>query len=126
MEARITATGSFKDTMSFLEKIKMKSYLSNIEAIAQEGVERLKAATPVDTGVTADSWGYTIDNTADGCKITWTNSNSVDGIPIVVLLHYGHGTRQGGYVEGRDFINPALEPLMKRLTELSWEGGLLK
>ena len=126
MEARITATGSFKDTMTFLEKIKMKSYLSNIEAIAQEGVERLKAATPVDTGVTADSWGYTISRTESSIKITWTNDNSADGIPIVVLLHYGHGTRQGGYVEGRDFINPALKPLMDKLEGLTWEGGLLK
>lgn len=126
MEARITATGSFKDTMTFLEKIKMKSYLSNIEAIAQEGVERLKAATPVDTGVTADSWGYTISRTDSSIKITWTNDNSADGIPIVVLLHYGHGTRQGGYVEGRDFINPALKPLMDKLEGLTWEGGLLK
>lgn len=126
MEARITATGSFKDTMTFLEKIKMKSYLSNIEAIAQEGVERLKAATPVDTGVTADSWGYTISRTESSIKITWTNDNSADGIPIVVLLHYGHGTRQGGYVEGRDFINPALKPLMDKLEGLAWEGGLLK
>lgn len=126
MEARITATGSFKDTMTFLEKIKMKSYLSNIEAIAQEGVERLKAATPVDTGVTADSWGYTITKTDSSVKITWTNDNSTKGIPIVVLLHYGHGTRQGGYVEGRDFINPALKPLMDKLEGLTWEGGLLK
>lgn len=80
------------------------------------GVERLRAATPVDSGVTADSWSYEIKKDGHNYALIWTNSNMAEWIPVVILLQYGHGTRGGTWVEGRDFINPALRDVFEDLS----------
>lgn len=95
--------------------------MDNIEAYAQKGVEALAAATPVDTGKTAASWSYEIQSKNDILTITWKNSNEADGIPIVVLLYYGHGTPQGHYVKGRDFITPAIRPVFDEIADKVWK-----
>jgi hypothetical protein len=92
-----------------------------LEKYAKQGVTALAANTPVDSGVTADSWGYEVIVSNTSLRINWTNKNIVDNIPIVILLQYGHGTRAGTYVQGRDFINPAIRPIFDRLSEDIWK-----
>lgn len=85
------------------------------------GVDALSAATPVDTGKTAASWGYVITRTSDTATITWTNSNVNNGVPIALILQYGHGTGTGGYVKGRDYIKPAIRPVFDELANELWK-----
>ena len=80
----------------------------------------MSAATPVDTGETASSWGYTLEETKKGISIVWTNSNVNEGVPIALILQYGHGTGTGGYVKGRDYINPAIRPIFDKIAEKVW------
>lgn len=87
----------------------------------QEGVEALRAATPKDTGTTANSWSYAVHKGTGSITITWSNSNIVDGVPIAVILQYGHGTRNGGYVQGTDYINPAMKPIFDKIAQRAWE-----
>ena len=84
------------------------------------GVAALSSATPVDTGLTANSWHYTIENVNGYIKISFNNSNIQNGVPIAIILQYGHGTRNGGWVEGRDYINPAIQPIFDKITENAW------
>ena len=91
-----------------------------LDRYGQEGVEALAKATPKDTGKTAASWGYTVTKGKESIAITWRNSNIVDGVPIAVILQYGHGTRNGGYVEGVDYINPAMRPIFERIAARAW------
>jgi hypothetical protein len=81
------------------------------------GVERLSAATPVRTGLTADSWSYKVENQNEGYKLTFSNSNTSEGIPIIVFLRYGHVTSTGGWVEGNDFVKPIIDQLLVELQE---------
>lgn len=113
--------GSFKNIDAFLSAMKRRELYNGLNALGQEGVNALSAATPEDSGVTASSWYYTVEITPDGANITWRNDNIVDGVPLVILLQYGHGTGTGGYVQGRDFINPAIEPLFTRIAEEVWK-----
>lgn len=117
---RIRQHGDFSKTLKYLEKTKSTSYLKILETYGKKGVTALAAATPVDSGLTASSWGYTITQKADGAVITFTNSNIVDGVPIAIILQYGHATRNGGWVEGRDYINPAIRPVFDELAENAW------
>lgn len=88
---------------------------------AKEGVEALAAATPVDTGKTSESWSYTISIDSRTASITWTNSNvTTEGTPIAILIQYGHGTRFGVYVQGYDYINPAIKPIFDKITNRVW------
>lgn len=104
--------GSFKNAFAFLNYLKNKQYLVYIEQYAQKGVEALSLATPKDTGKTANSWRYEIKFGAVKSEIIWLNDNlTVDGEPIAIMLQYGHGTGTGGYVQGRDYINPAIAPV---------------
>lgn len=116
-------SGDFKNTENFFNRFSKANYVRsfNLDEYGREGVDALMLATPVDTGLTASSWGYEISNNGYSYAITWTNSNIVDGIPIVVLLQYGHGTRNGGYVQGRDFINPAMQPIFDRIANEAWK-----
>lgn len=117
----LTYKGNLKKTSDFLENAKKFNPKTILERYAQQGVQALMSATPTDSGKTANSWGYEITIATGSYSITWTNSNLVDGVPLVILLHYGHGTRNGGYVEGRDFINPALRPIFDSLADAAWK-----
>lgn len=112
-----TVKNDFGRTTRFLQKISNAEFQQLIAQYAQDGVDALAAATPVDSGRTADCWGYTIDTSSGGLKITWTNSNVNKGVPIAIILQYGHGTGTGGYVAGRDYINPAIKPVFERIKQ---------
>lgn len=119
----ISHKGDFSLTSKFLGKLTGGRYLINVaERYAKKGVDALAAATPVDTGLTASSWGYEITLEPGRLTITWINNNLGQGwAPIALLLQYGHGTRNGGWVEGRDYINPAMRPIFDKLAEDAWE-----
>lgn len=113
-------SGSFKRTMLFLEK-NSHLKLENLATYAQEGVDALASATPVDSGLTADSWYYKITERDGSVMIEWLNSNLGDGwAPIALLIQYGHATGTGGYVEGIDYINPALKPIFDKIEKKVW------
>lgn len=118
---KITCTGDFKNITKFLEKSKTLSINDILHKYGQAGVKALKAATPIDTGETASMWGYTVSASKSGSSVTWTNDNVTDGIPIVILIQYGHGTKNGGYVSGVDFINPAIKSIINKLADSIWE-----
>lgn len=114
-------TGNFNKTIRFLEKNKILQYKQILDRYAREGLMALQAATPVESGETATSWNYKITQKGTTIKITWTNSHVVDGVPIAILLQYGHATRNGGYVQGKDYINPALKPVFDKIAEEAWK-----
>lgn len=113
--------GDFRNIEDILKKSTKVNYYQILERYAQAGVEALANATPVDTGLTAESWGYKITHSGTSYTISWTNSNVVKGVPIAIILQYGHGTRNGGYVEGRDYINPALQPIFDKMANDAWK-----
>ena len=117
----ITHKGNFEKTSRFLNKFQDKRYLRILEEYGQKGVEALSAATPVDTGETARSWSYVVRKTRNGYEISWSNDRQNKGISIVILNQYGHATRNGGWVEGRDFINPAMRPIFDRFADEMWK-----
>lgn len=118
---KITSSGDFSKTIKFLRFISSGYFYKRIEGFAKKGVVLLAEATPKDSGLSSDSWGYEIEITDTKTTITWTNSNTTaDGVPIVLLVQYGHATRNGGYVEGFDFINPALKPLFDEIADTIW------
>lgn len=108
------------DTLKFLKRIKELRIESILRKYGEEGVSALMAATPVDTGKTASMWGYEIEKTSSGWTINWTNSNINNYVNIAVILQYGHGTGTGGYVAGRDYINPAMAPIFDKLADEAW------
>ena len=112
--------GSFNNTEKLLKGLSKFDIKSILEKYAKEGVSALSSATPVDTGLTASSWDYEIRITNSQYIINWTNSNIVDGVPIALILQYGHGTRNGGWVEGRDYINPAIRPIFDKIINEAW------
>ena len=113
--------GNFERTDRLLKGAKEKKYLKVLDKYGQEGVAALAAATPTDSGRTAESWDYKIQNGSGGYKIMWTNSNVNDGVPIAIIIQYGHGTGTGGYVQGRDYINPAMRSVFDNIADKAWE-----
>lgn len=113
--------GSFKKTEKFLKKSFGKDYRSVLEKYAQQGVSALSAATPVESGETAASWGYEIVQEGSYLSVIWTNSHINKGVNIAIILQYGHGTRNGGWVSGRDYINPALRPIFDKMADAAWK-----
>ena len=113
--------GDFSSLSSFLERAKESVKLGDLNKYGRRGVEALAAATPVDTGKTAKSWHYEIIREEGSVSISFSNSNIQNGVPIAIILQYGHGTRNGGYVEGRDYINPAIQPVFDELAEEAWK-----
>lgn len=109
--------GNFKKTRKFLKRCSNLQLDDLLDQYGKEGVEALARATPKDTGKTAASWSYAVHKSDGRITITWSNSNIVDGVPIAVILQYGHGTRNGGYVEGVDYINPAMRPIFERIAQ---------
>lgn len=113
--------GDFSKTEKFLNTISKKLYYRNLQKYAEQGVAALASATPIDSGTTANSWDYEIRQTKNSVSIYWTNSNVNKGVPIAVIIQYGHGTRNGGYVQGRDYINPAMRPIFDKIAENVWK-----
>jgi hypothetical protein len=116
-----TQKGDFSKLTRFMEKSKEVIHLGFLDKYGREGVAALSAATPVDSGKTASSWNYEITNTKSSATITFFNSNVNNGVNIAIILQYGHGTGTGGWVQGRDYINPAIQPIFERLAEEAWK-----
>ena len=112
--------GSLSKTARFLERAKHAVRIADLDRFGREGVAALASATPVESGLTASSWYYEITYTKAGATITFKNSNIQNGVPIAIILQYGHGTGTGGWVEGRDYINPAIQPIFDRLADEAW------
>ena len=117
----ITSTGDFKRLEKFLYQMKSQKFLSAVTKYAQKGVDALASVTPVDSGKTANSWDYEIVTGPQTTNIYWINSNINNGVNIALILQYGHGTGTGGYVEGRDYINPAIRPIFDSMTDGIWK-----
>lgn len=115
-----TSSGDFRKTDRFLSKMSKGEIFKVLDKYGQQGVVALAAATPKDEGVTANSWHYEVVKRGGTYSIIWGNTHIEDGRPIAVLLQYGHGTRNGGWVEGRDYINPALRPIFDRILNDVW------
>ena len=116
----ITQSGNFNNTERFLKGAKKLDIKRILESYGREGVRALASATPVDSGLTADSWGFRVTISKGSFSIVWTNSNVVKGVPIAIILQYGHGTGTGGYVQGRDYINPAIQPIFQKIADSVW------
>lgn len=112
--------GDFSKTIRYLGKVKKGVNLSDLERYGREGVAALSSATPVDSGLTAQSWYYEITEKNGTIAISFCNSNIQNGVPIAIIIQYGHGTGTGGWVEGRDYINPAIRPLFDKILKNVW------
>lgn len=115
-------SGSFDKTTAWLRKLQRLPLDQIVRAEAQKGVQALAAATPKDSGLAASSWGYQIKKTATSLTIEWTNSDVENGFPVAVMIQYGHGTGTGGYVQGIDFINPAMRPIFDQIAQTVWKA----
>lgn len=112
--------GDFSKLTQFLERAKEAVHLGDLDKYGRQGVAALSSATPVDSGLTAKSWYYEIENKNGSATITFNNSNIQNGVPIAIILQYGHGTRNGSWVEGRDYINPAIQPIFDEIANEAW------
>ena len=113
--------GDFSRLNRFLERSKEMVKLGDLDRYGRRGVSALMSATPKDSGLTARSWYYKIDREKESVKISFHNSNIQNGVPIAVILQYGHGTNNGGWVEGRDYINPSIQPIFDEIANNAWE-----
>lgn len=113
--------GDFSKITRFLEKAKEAVRLGDLDKYGREGVAALASATPVDSGQTANSWYYEIKNRNGSATISFHNSNIQNGVPIAIILQYGHGTGTGGWVQGRDYINPAIQPIFDKIVKEAWK-----
>lgn len=117
----IKQSGSFKNTERFLSRASRLNIKQKFEEYGRQGVAALASATPVDSGLTASSWDYEVRITRNSYTLTWTNSNVVNGVPIAIVLQYGHATKNGGFVQGRDYINPAIKPIFDKIANDIWK-----
>ncbi len=117
---KVKHKGSFKNSESFFNRALKRNYMEILHQYGQRGVEALAAATPKDSGITADSWGYKIEQGGGQVSIVWTNKNENQGVNIAILIIYGHGLHNGGYVQGNDFATPALQPIMEEMAQQVW------
>lgn len=113
-----TNKGNFEKTFKFFERSEKISRAEFLDVYGQKGVDALQRMTPEESGATANSWYYTVSKSSSGYKLTWRNSNIVKGENIAILIQYGHGTGTGGYVQGRDYINPAIRPIFDEMAEI--------
>jgi hypothetical protein len=118
---RFEHKGDFSKTQRFLEKAKNAIRVGELDKYGQAGVSALSSATPVDSGKTASSWYYEIERQNGKIIINFNNSHIVQGVPIAIILQYGHGTGTGGWVEGRDYINPAIRPVFDNIANSAWK-----
>lgn len=114
--------GSFKNMESFLQRSLKLDIRRAVESYAQEGVRALELATPVRSGLAAKSWGYEIVEKQGLVQVIWTNSDVENGFPVAIMLQYGYGTGTGGYVQGRDYINPAIKPVFDKIATSIWKA----
>jgi hypothetical protein len=112
--------GDFRNSERFLKRMSKFDFVNVLRGAAQKGAQALAAATPVDSGLTANSWGYEVQRSRGSFSITWTNSHVEDGFPVAIGLQYGHGTGTGGYIRGRDYINPAMQPIFEQILNDVW------
>lgn len=113
--------GNYDKAERWLKKLVRQDYFQKLMKYGEEGVAALSAATPVDTGLTAASWAYEIQSGPNGIQINWINHNINKGVNIAVILQFGHGTGTGGYVQGRDYINPAMRPVFDNIADSAWK-----
>lgn len=118
---QIRQKGDFSKTTKFLEKATKPMNVGILEKYGREGVIALSSATPVDSGKTAASWYYKIEQKNNSVSIVFYNSNIQNGVPIAIILQYGHGTRNGGWVQGRDYINRTIQPIFDKIAKAAWE-----
>lgn len=116
-----TGKGDFSKLNRYLERLKEVIKIGDLDKYGRAGVEALRSATPVDSGETADSWYYEIVRKKGSVSIQFKNSNINEGVPIAVILQYGHGTGTGGWVEGRDYINPSIQPIFDKIADNAWK-----
>lgn len=112
--------GDFSKFTKYLERLKEVVHLGDLDKYGRRGVAALESATPIESGSTAKSWYYEIEHTKGSVKISFNNSNVQNGVPIAIILQYGHATRNGGWVEGRDYINPAIQPIFDEIVNNAW------
>ena len=117
----LEAKGGWDRTESFLKRAIRLNITQRLQAAAAEGVAALAAATPKESGLTANSWTAEVTIGANGFTIEWQNTHVVSGVPIAIILQYGHGTGTGGYVQGRDYINPAIQPVFDKIADEIWK-----
>ena len=113
--------GDFSKLDLFFDRMLHVMRKANLDKFGKEGVEALRAATPIDSGMTRDCWYYEVSYGDGSCTISFLNSNINDGVSIAVILQHGHGTRNGGYVQGRDYINPAIQPIFDKIADEAWK-----
>ena len=118
---RLDCPGDFKSTEQWLRKFNTKRLISKLSKYGEMGVSALREATPKDTGLTAASWGYELEFSDNRAEIHWINTNFNHYVNIAIILQYGHGTGTGGWVEGRDYINPAMRPVFDKIAESAWK-----
>lgn len=116
--------GDFKNTEKFLNRAQRMNAVAILAKYGQKGVSVLASATPKDTGLTASSWSYFTEINKKGCSINWTNSNTEYGAPVAILIQYGHGTQYGAYIQGIDYINPAIKPILEQIAQDLYEEVL--
>lgn len=117
----LSSKGDFSKATRYFEKLKETAKLGVLDKYGREGVAALSSATPVETGLTASSWEYKIKHSGSSASIEFSNSNINNGVPIAIILQYGHGTGTGGWVQGRDYINPAIRPVFDKIVEDVWK-----
>ena len=117
---RFESKGDFSRSIKWLQKLQRAEFYKRVNAIAAQGTSALASATPVDSSKTAQSWSHEVKITRTSCRVEWHNSNVNQGVSIAIILQYGHGTGTGGYVAGRDYINPAIRPIFDKIAEDVW------
>ncbi len=122
MTVTFESSGSFDNTESWLKRMSSGAIFASLDQYGREGVAALASATPVDSGLTANSWTYEVLKEGGSYSIIWGNTNTTTGRPVAILLQYGHGTGTGGYVQGRDYINPAIQPVFDRISSEVWKA----
>ena len=122
----LTSKGDFRKTEKFMKNARTKKLMSILKQYGEEGVAALMVATPLDTGRTASSWRYEIKVENNCIRLEFHNDNIQNGVPIAIILQYGHGTGPGGWVEGRDYINPAIQPVFDKIANSAWKEAIIK
>ena len=122
----LTSKGDFRKTEKFMKNARTKKLMSILKQYGEEGVAALMVATPLDTGRTASSWRYEIKVENNCIRLVFYNDNIQNGVPIAIILQYGHGTGTGGWVEGRDYINPAIQPVFDKIAKSAWKEAIIK